>query len=69
MNRIIPASLFAAGAIALGICAGDQGRFILEAPSARAAAPAAAPFVFFAGTSAALVTLAAASVTDSFARR
>jgi len=69
MIRFLPASLFAAGAIALGICAGDQGRFILEAPSARAAAPAAAPLVFFAGTSAALVAVAVASASDAIARR
>jgi hypothetical protein len=69
MTRFLPASFFAAGAIALGLCASTQARYIAEADSARAAAPAAAPLVFFAGTSAALVAVAVASASDAITRR
>jgi hypothetical protein len=69
MTRFFPASFFAAGAIALGLCASTQARYISEAPSARAAAPAAAPFLFFATTSAALLVVAAGSASDAIARR
>ena len=64
MSRFIPSALFAFGAVALGLCASTQARYITEADNARAAAPAAAPFVFFAGTSMALLTISAASVAD-----
>jgi len=69
MTRYLPSAFFAVGAVALGLCAGDQIRYISEADSARAAAPAAAPLVFFAGTSAALVAVAVASASDAIARR
>ena len=69
MNRFIPAAFFLTGAMALGLAAGRQAQLISEAPSARAASPAsAAGFVFFAGTSAALLAVSAASVTDRLTR-
>ena len=64
MTRFLPAAFFLTGAVALGLCASTQARYIAEADSARAAAPAAAPFVFFAGTSLALLTISAASAAD-----
>ena len=69
MARFFPASFFAFGAVALGLCASTQARYIAQADNARAAAPAAAPLVFFAGTSAALVAVAVASASDAIARR
>jgi hypothetical protein len=65
MTRFIPAAFFLTGAIALGLAAGRQAQLISDAPSARASSPAAAAgFVFFAGASAALLTVSAASVAD-----
>ena len=66
MKRFIPAAFFLTGAIALGLAAGRQAQLISDAPSSRAAeaTAAAAPFVFFAGTSAALLTVSAACVAD-----
>jgi hypothetical protein len=65
MTRFIPAAFFLTGAIALGLAAGRQAQLISDAPSARASSPAAAAgFVFFAGASAALLTVSAASITD-----
>ncbi len=65
MKRFIPAALGIAGAVALGLCASKQAQLISDAPTARASSPAAAAgFVFFAGTSAALLTVSAASITD-----
>ena len=69
MTRFLPSAFFAFGAVALGLCAGTQVRCIAEADNARAAAPAAAPLVFFAGTSAALVAVAVASASDAITRR
>ena len=69
MTRFLPPAFFAFGAVALGLCASTQARYISEADSARAAAPAAAPLVFFAGTSAALLVVAAGSASDAIARR
>jgi len=69
MTKFLKPAFFAFGAIALGLCASTQARYIAEADSARAAAPAAAPLVFFAGTSAALVAAAVASASDVIARR
>ena len=69
MTRFVPAAFFLTGAIALGLAAGRQAQLISDAPSARAASPAsAAGFVFFAGTSAALLAVSAASVTDRLTR-
>jgi hypothetical protein len=65
MTRFIPAAFFLTGAIALGLAAGRQAQLISDAPTARASSPAAAAgFVFFAGASAALLTVSAASITD-----
>ncbi len=65
MTRFIPAAFGIVGAVALGLAAGNQARLITDAPTARASSPAAAAgFVFFAGTSAALLTVSAASITD-----
>ena len=64
MNRFIPAAFGVAGAVLLGLCAGNQARLISESDSAPQSAAAALPFVFFAGTSAALLAVSAASVTD-----
>ena len=65
MTRFIPAAFFLTGAIALGLAAGKQAQLLNDAPTARASSPAAAAgFVFFAGTSAALLTVSAASITD-----
>ena len=69
MSRFIPSAFFAFGAVALGLYASTQARYIAQADNARAAAPAAAPLVFFAGTSAALVAVAVASASDAIARR
>ena len=69
MSRFLPPAFFAFGAVALGLCASTQARYIAQADNARAAAPAAAPLVFFAGTSAALVAVAVASASDVIARR
>lgn len=66
MTRFIPAAFCLSGALLLGLCAGKQAQLISEAPSARAAEAAAAalPFVFFTGTSAALVAVGAAAAAD-----
>ena len=66
MKRFIPAAFGIAGAVALGLCAGNQARLISDAPAARAseAAAAALPFVFFASSSVACLALSAASITD-----
>ena len=66
MTRFFFPAACLAGAVALGLCAGRQAQLISDAPSARAtqAAAAALPFVFFAGTSAALVAVGAAAATD-----
>ena len=69
MSRFLPPAFFAFGAVALGLCASTQARYIAEADSARAAAPAAAPLVFFAGTPAALPAVAVPSASDAIARR
>jgi len=65
MTRFVPAAFFLTGAIALGLAAGKQAQLMSDAPTARASSPAAAAgFVFFAGTSAALLTVGAASAAD-----
>ena len=66
MKRFIPAAFGIAGAVALGLCAGNQARLISDSESARSAQSAAAalPFVFFASSSAACLALSAASITD-----
>jgi hypothetical protein len=65
MTRFVPAAFFLTGAIALGLAAGKQAQLLSDAPTARTSSPAAAAgFVFFAGTSAALLTVGAASAAD-----
>ena len=69
MSRFIPSAFFAFGAVALGLCAGNQARYIAEADSAAAAAPAALPFLFFATAAATTGFAAAVSASDANARR
>ena len=69
MTRFIPAAFFLTGAIALGLVAGNQARFISESNSAAAAAPAALPFLFFATAAATTGFAAAVSASDAIARR
>ena len=66
---LLPASLFALGVIA-SLPTADFGRRIAFAPSARVAAPLAAPFALFASLTAASLSLSfAAACSEPQARR
>ena len=62
------ATLFAT-TVGLGVCASTYGRWISEAPTAREAAPYAAPFMLFAVGAGASFALSAAATADAITRR
>jgi hypothetical protein len=65
VRALAPTLALFAGSVAFGLCASSYGSRIALAPSARAAAPFAAPFALFASAAAASAALAMASACDA----
>jgi len=65
MLRFIPAAALLSGAAVFALCASTYGRQIVRSDSARAAAPLAAPFLLFAGSTGASLALGAASLCNA----
>jgi hypothetical protein len=65
VRALAPTLALFAGSVAFGLCASSYGSRIVLAPSAREAAPFAAPFALFASAAAASFALAAAASCDA----
>jgi hypothetical protein len=65
VRALAPTLALFAGSVVFGLSASSYGSRIAFAPSARAAAPFAAPFALFASAAAASVALAAAAACDA----
>lgn len=65
MLRYIPAAALLAGTAVFALCTSTYGRQIMRSKSASAAAPLAAPFLLFAGSTGASFALGAASLCNA----
>lgn len=65
VRALAPTLALFAGTVGFGLCAATYGDRIALAPSAREAAPFAAPFALFASAAAASFALAAAASCDA----
>ena len=65
VRALAPTLALFSGSVLFGLCTSTYAQTILKAPSAREAAPLAAPFALFASAAAASAALAMASACDA----
>ena len=68
VRALLPCLALFAGTVGFGLCSATYGQKISFAPSARAAAPFAAPFLLCAASAAACLALSAAASCDAAER-